>query len=132
MPPPTIDLKPFQVLITTWFHDNLSAHDIAKRLADKQNIICTGRTIECRLKEWKVTKCTCVKETAALRLQIASMFYMNFPDNMIVRALNESGCPIGKTTVVRIRKTQGCKRRLTVWERTEADSQLWEIIKRVR
>ena len=58
--------------------------------------------IERRLKEWKVKKCTCVKETAALRLQIASMFYMNFPDDIIIRVLNKSGCPIGKTTVVRI------------------------------
>jgi hypothetical protein len=110
MPPPTIDLKPFQILITTWFHDDISAHDIAKRLAEEQNIICTGRTIERRLKEWKITKRTCVKETVALRLQIASMFYMNFSDDMIVRALNERGCPIGKTAVVRIRKAQGCKR----------------------
>jgi hypothetical protein len=43
------------------------------------------------------------KETA-LRLKIASMFYMNFPNDIIVRALNEEGYQIGKTTVVRIWK----------------------------
>ena len=103
MPPPTIDLKPFQRLITTWFYDDISAEDIAKRLAEEQNIICTGRTIERRLREWKVTKRTCVVETAALRLKIASMFYINFPDDAIVRALNEEGYPIRKTAIVRIR-----------------------------
>ena len=58
------------------------------------------------------------------------MFYMNFPDDMIVRALNEEGCPIGKTAVVRIRRAQGCKRKLSVWERAEADLKLWEIVKK--
>jgi hypothetical protein len=40
-----------------------------------------------------------IQETAALRLKIASMFYMNFPDDIIVRALNEEGHRIGKTTL---------------------------------
>ena len=53
---------------------------------------------------------------------------MNFPDPIIVRALNQEGYSIGLTQVVRIRKSQGCKRRLTVWEREEADSKLWEIV----
>ena len=45
MPTPTIDLKPFQALITTWFNDDITVDDIAKRLADEYNTICTGRTI---------------------------------------------------------------------------------------
>jgi hypothetical protein len=53
---------------------------------------------------------------------------MNFPDPIIVRALNQEGYPIGLTQVVRIQKSQDCKRRLTVWERAEADSKLWEIV----
>jgi hypothetical protein len=114
MPPPTIDLKPFQSLITTWFQDDISCDDIAKRLADEHNVVCTGRTIKRCLKEWKITKRACVVETVALRLKIASMFYINFPDDTIVRALNKEGCPIGKSAVVRIRKAQGCKRKLSV------------------
>ena len=70
-----------------------------------------------------------IQETAALRLKIASMFYMNFPDDIIVHALNEEGYRIGKTTVVRIRKAQGCKRWMTAWEREEANLALWNIIK---
>jgi hypothetical protein len=56
------------------------------------------------------------------------MFFMNFPDSIIVRALNQEGYPIGLTQVVQIRKSQGCKRRLALLEREEADSQLWEIV----
>ena len=56
MPTPMIDLKPFQGLITTWFKDDISSDNIAKRLADEHNIICTSRTIERRLKEWGITK----------------------------------------------------------------------------
>ena len=48
----------------------------------------------------------------------------------IVHALNEEGCPIGKTTVIWIWKAQGCKQWLTIWEQAEADLQLWEIIKK--
>ena len=100
MPTPMIDLKPFQGLITTWFKDDISSDNIAKRLADEHNIICTSHTIERCLKEWGITKRIRVKETAALRLKIASMFYMNFPDDIIVRALNKEGYQIGKTTVI--------------------------------
>ena len=71
--------------------------------------VCTARTIERRLKEWGVTKRVQIQETVGLRLKIASMYYMNFPDDIIVRALNEEGYQIGKTSVVRIRKAQGCK-----------------------
>ena len=102
MPTPMIDLKPFQGLITTWFKDDISSDNIAKWLADEHNIICTSRTIERRLKEWGITKRIRVKETAALRLKIASMFYMNFPDDIIVHALNKEGYQIGKTTVIQL------------------------------
>jgi hypothetical protein len=129
MPKPQINLQPFKGLITTWFNDDISSDDIAKRLADEHSIVCTARTIERRLKEWGVTKRVRIQETAGLRLKIASMYYMNFSDDIIVRALNEEGYQIGKTSVVRIRKAQGCKRWMTAWEREEANSELWSIVK---
>ena len=102
MPPPIINLKPFQSLIITWFQDDISCNDIAKRLADDHNVVCTGRTIKRRLKEWKITKRACVIETVALCLKIASMFYINFPNNIIVCALNKEGCLIKKRAIVQI------------------------------
>jgi hypothetical protein len=107
----------------------MSSKDIAERLTNDHHIVCTNRTIKRRLKMWGVKKHSRVLETAALRLRIVTMFFMNFPDPIIVRALNQEGYPIGLTQVVRIRKSQDCKRRLTIWERAEADSKLWEIVR---
>jgi hypothetical protein len=129
MPKPQINLQPFKGLITTWFNDDISSDDIAKRLADEHNVVCTARTIERRLKEWGVAKRVRIQETVGLRLKIASMYYINFSDDIIVRALNKEGYQIRKTSVVRIRKTQGCKRWMTAWEREEANSELWNIVK---
>jgi hypothetical protein len=128
MPAHEINLDPFKDNIVSWFHDDLSYKDIAERLLKDHNIVCTDRTIQRRLKLWGAKKRSRVLETAALRLRIVTMFFMNFPDSVIVRALNQEGYPIGLTQVVRIRKSQDCKRRLTVWERAEADSKLWEIV----
>ena len=58
------------------------------------------------------------------------MFYINFPNNIIVCALNEEGCLIGKRAVIRIRRAQGCKQKLLVQEQAEADLKLWEIVKK--
>jgi hypothetical protein len=129
MPRPTLDIQPYKGVITSWFHDGLSASNISKRLLDECDVVCASRTIERRLKEWGTTKRVRVKETTALRLKIANMFYMNFPDHIIVRSLQQEGYTIGKTTVKRIRIAQGCKRRMTVWERAEADKKLWDIVK---
>src|SRR5208282_2338303 len=129
MPTPTIDLQPYKGVITNWFHENNTSADIAKKLAIDYDIICTARTIQRRLKEWGTTKRVRVKETAALRIKIANMFYMNFSDDIIVRSLQQEGYTIGKTTVERIRVAQGCKRRMTVWERAEANEELWNIVK---
>ena len=126
---PTIDLQPYKGVITNWFHNNLTAHDIAKKLAIEHNIVCTARTIQRRLREWGTTKQARVKETAALCIKIANMFYMNFPDYIIIRSLQQEGYTIGKTIVERIRVAQGCKRQMTVWERAEANIKLWDIIK---
>ena len=70
-----------------------------------------------------------MKETAALCIKIANIFYINFPDYIIVQSLQREGYTIRKTTVERICKAQGCKRQMTVWERAEANEKLWYIIK---
>ena len=129
MPRPTLDLQPYKGFITSWFNENVTAEDITKKLAINYNIVCTARTIRRRLNEWGTTKRVRVKETAALRIKIANMFYMNFPDHIIVRSLQQEGYTIGLTTIVRIRKAQGCKRWMSVWEQAEANQKLQDIVK---
>ena len=110
MPAHEINLNPLKDYIITWFNDGMSSKEIKERLANEHNIVCTDRTIERRLKGWGITKRPRVLETAALRLKIVTMFYMNFPDPAIVRALNQEGYSISLWQIVRIRKDQGCKR----------------------
>ena len=102
MPPHEINLNPFKDRIISWFNDDMSSKEIAERLAIDHNIVCTDRTIERRLKIWGIKKRSRVLETAALRLKIVTMFFMNFPDLIIVHALNQEGYSIGPTQVVQI------------------------------
>ena len=79
MPAHEINLNPFKDYIISWFNDGMSSKEITERLANDYNIVCTDRTIERRLKVWGIAKRPRVLETAALRLKIVTMFYMNFP-----------------------------------------------------
>jgi hypothetical protein len=88
MPVPEINLNPFKDRIISWFYDDLSSKEIAERLANDHDVVCTNRTIEQRLKIWGIKKRSQVVETTALRLRIVTMFFMNFPDPIIVCALN--------------------------------------------
>ena len=88
MPVPEINLNLFKDHIISWFHDDLSYKDITERLLKDHNIVCTDRTIQRRLKLWGAKKRSRVLETTALRLRIVTMFFMNFPNPIIVRALN--------------------------------------------
>jgi len=88
MPAHEINLDPFKDDIVSWFNDDMSSKDIAERLANDHYIVCTNRTIKRRLKMWGVKKRSQVLETIALRLRIVTMFFMNFPDLIIVHALN--------------------------------------------
>ena len=97
MPAHKINLDPFKDDIISWFHDDLSYKDIAERLLNAHNIVCTNRTIQRRLKLWGAKKRSRVLETAALRLRIVTMFFINFPDSVIVHALNQEGYPISLT-----------------------------------
>jgi hypothetical protein len=56
MPAQEINLNPFKDDIVSWFNDDMSFQDIAERLANDHNIVCTGRTIRRRLGLWGLKK----------------------------------------------------------------------------
>jgi len=84
MPAHEINLNPFKDHIISWFNNDMSSKEIAERLANDHNIVCTNRTIKRRLKIWGIKKRFRVVETAALRLKIVTMFSMNFPNPIII------------------------------------------------
>jgi hypothetical protein len=87
MPRPTLDLQPYKGVITSWFHEGLSVSDISKQLLGECNVVCASHSIERQLKEWGITKRVRVKETVALYIKIANIFYINFPDHIIIQSL---------------------------------------------
>jgi hypothetical protein len=58
MPAHEINLDPFKDDIVSWFNDDMSHQEIAERLANDHNIVCTDRTIRQRLKIWGLKKQT--------------------------------------------------------------------------
>jgi hypothetical protein len=66
----------------------MSLKEIMERLANDHSIVCTNRMIEQRFKIWGIRRRPRALETAALCLKITTMFYINFPNPSIVRALN--------------------------------------------
>ena len=84
MPAREINLNPFKDHIIAWFNDGMSSEEITERLANDHSIACTDRTIERQLKIWGIRRRPRVLETAALRLKFVTMFYMNFPNYIIV------------------------------------------------
>ena len=60
------------------------------------------------------------------------MFFMSrFTNDKIILALNsersKDNC-VNKRTVVRICKSQGLVRRISAWDRQEANKKLWDIV----
>ena len=88
MPAHEINLNPFKDRIISQFYNDVSSKEIVERLANDYNVVCTNRTIKRQLKIQGIKKQSQVVETAALRLKIVTMFFINFLDLIIVRALN--------------------------------------------
>lgn len=131
MPRRTISLEAVRDTITEWYQvDGMTIKDISARLKDEFKLQCAVRTIEKRFKQWGITKNIKTDTQPGLELKIASFFYMNYPDAIIVRALNEEGRQIGPTAVARIRRKIGCHRRMPVEQRLRANEALWDIVRK--
>lgn len=128
MPAHVIQLNQFKDQILEWRTAKKNPKEIRHLLKEQYNFECTIRTIERRLQTWDSRVRIIVKETPALRLEIAALFQFQFDDATILRILQEKGFQIGLTSLVRIRLSLGLRRRLSVWERDEANEQLWSIV----
>jgi hypothetical protein len=67
----------------------------------------TARTVRRRLKDWNITKCTRVQDTAELRARIAYFFcVLGFTDSEMLHALKLEGYQIERIALVQIRREQ--------------------------
>ena len=88
-----IDLGPYKAQIITWFRDeNKTSNEIVELLCSSYDVIVVSRTVQRRLKDWDITKCTQAMNTAALQARIAYMFcILRFTDNEMLHALKIEG-----------------------------------------
>jgi len=128
MPAHIIPLDQFKDQILEWRAAKKNLKEIIHLLKEYYNFECKIRTIERRLQLWDSKVYILVKETPALRLEIAALFQFQFDDATILRILQQKGYQIGLTSLVRIRLSLGLRRRLSIWERDEANEQLWGIV----
>jgi hypothetical protein len=132
MPNPRLPLDQFKDEIYNWiFIDCLKNKDIASLLSTRLGKPCSLRTLENRLQEWNFSQRNQVKDSVELRLQIAILFQQSYSDKNIVRQLSRSTqIIISERQVAKIRKKLGFVRRMTVWERKQADEQLIELVRK--
>lgn len=131
MPRPTLDLDQFKEEIWHWvYSENCSSSVIARYVSGRLGKHVGARTIQSRLKLWKYNRRNMVEETTELRLSIAILFQKSYSDGHIVRNLHRShNILISQRQVANIRKRLGLVRRMTVYQRAEADLQLVELVK---
>ena len=130
MPRPSIPIDQFKEDIRRWvFEDSYTAEKVADLVSLRLGQPCTPRTIKRRLKEWGFHQRNWVQDTTELRLRIAILFQQSYSDENIVRQLEkEDRGPISVRQVAKIRKKIGFVRRMSVWERTQADKQLVQLV----
>jgi transposase len=130
MPRHSLPLDQFKENIRSWvFDENLSNDEIASRISVRLRKPCTSRTIERRLHDWGFSRRNTIQDTTELRLRIAVLFQLSYSDRNIVRQLVKEGQQISERQVARIRKRIGFVRRMTVWERAEANEQLVVLVR---
>ncbi|KAL4872283.1 hypothetical protein BDV12DRAFT_183231 [Aspergillus spectabilis] len=115
MPPPTINLEPYQQEISSLYRSNTSSKSIAEILGNQYGIQVKARTIESRLNRWGVKK---QNRTAAndpvlhARIKIL-MYQVGLEEDEILHVLQHEGFYISARTLKYVRHLLGLFRRTT-------------------
>jgi tRNA threonylcarbamoyladenosine modification (KEOPS) complex Pcc1 subunit len=125
---PRINLEPFKDVIVELRSEEYTAEQIAVFLQSEYNINVKSRTIGTRLQQWGIRRRIIASDTPELRASIAILFRLNCTDEEMLIELQESGINIEITQLARIRRDLGLVRRMTINQRKEVDSQLFELL----
>jgi hypothetical protein len=129
MPRPRIDLDLIRAHIISWTQAHHTTEEIAQNIETTFGWTVSERTIYRRLESWGIRRRVTAEDTPNLRAQIAILFRMSCTDDEIVIELQYCRYNINKTQVTRLRREMGLLRRLSVFEREERDTQLFEILR---
>jgi hypothetical protein len=113
--------------IIDWYQDGMTIQEIIQRLKTRQNLTVTRRTLERRLKTWKIKKNIRISSDIKdlLILRIAFHYHQNLNDQEIQWALIHEGFEkIPVHTLARLRLELKLKRRNTVQETKQAREEL--------
>ena len=132
MPNLPLPLDQFKDDISKWiYQDLLTTKEVASQLSIRLGRPCSVRTLGNRLQEWGFSRRNQVDDSSTLRLQIAILFQQSYSDENIVRQLARSSqITISIRQVARIRKKIGFVRRMTVWQRQQANEQLSDLVRK--
>jgi hypothetical protein len=113
---PTKDLNEFQEEISARFRAGQTYDDIANHLLTQYNFPINGRTIQRRLKQWRVSKRvrTLKEEEENLQSQVKKMFFEGLmTDREMLYVLRKQGYQIGIGGLRNLRKRLNLYRRLS-------------------
>lgn len=108
---PRKDCGELKHVIVSWFHENATHDEIARRLLNEHNFSISDRTLVTRLKEWGCTRRVRVVETPQLHARIKDLFTEGLTDTGILQSLHNEGFRIERTSLERRRRHQGLRRR---------------------
>ena len=129
MPHPGIALDYWKHQIIELYHQQYSADDIQGILHEQYNIKTSARTVRRRLKEWGCSKLHPIPDTPQLRARISVLFFEYCAsDKEIIHILEKEGHQLSLYGLSVLRARLGLTRRVSRFNREEADERLSNIV----
>jgi hypothetical protein len=127
----SIDISSYKAEIIEHFLSGTSIQQIALHLSDVCQVQIHERTIQRRLREWKISKRVKTDDTPQLRARVAVLFYQCcLSDKDILYVINKEGYSIGAWGLKRLRKELNLPRRVSSIDREEAERALLETVQK--
>jgi hypothetical protein len=129
MPAAKINLDLYKEEIIQLYLDSPSAESIPPHLLRRYNVRVSLKTIKRRLTEWGITKRIRTEDSPQLRARISALFFeCCATDKEMMYILKKEGYRISEWSLRNIRKKLGLNRRVSRFNREEADRRLREVV----
>lgn len=129
MPRPPIPLEEHRELVLELSSNSITISEIHRILRDEHNIRIGLRTLKNRLQAWQITKNTRSNTSEQLRDRIKDLCLLRQSDKNILRILTSEGQTVNISSLIRIRKKLGLKKRVELEDREIADQEILPIVR---